>query len=817
MLIRLLFSHYKRHPLQALFLLTGVILANTLLVGVQVINAQARASYAQSERELGIQPIGYLLPASTAQSIPQTDYIRLRRQGFDTLVPIVKQWLYMQDGNRLPAMGIDPIAASGLASGFSGTGSGGSVSNWFMPPGETWVASARARQLGWSAGQRPTTIDSKPLPPIVISDQAGLGHRVVMDIGHLQQLVNKPNQLSEIAVLPMAEAKLSELQQALPDNIRYQAMQPPIQAAQMTDSFHLNLTAMGLLSLVVGGFLIYNAISFSFTDRHQLFVKMRLAGVTRRALALAILAELALFTISGLLLGYLLGFALAAQLLPGLGKTLTELYGVFISYPDSLLGNLSLLPVAMTLTVVILTAWGPLREVLRAPLLPQQQSHWQMEAIQHRDRLLLKVGILCLLVCGVMSQLQLDLVAAFACMAALLFGVAMITPWFLRVLLNGLARLNPRDSALAQWLLADSRWLLGPAAVAVMAMVLVLVANSGLNTLIFSFRSATIDWLDQRLAAPLYLRPQQQQAEISDWLQQHYPQLSISERYGIRKSSEFGRVEIVSQPRSEQGQNVLQLIEQLPDARQRLAAGNAIWVSERSILKTGLRLGQTLSLCEQAAPLPIVGIYHDYGNPLDQWMIDQSLFEHCFSNVKPQGWALNSQQPINWPELQSELQQNFGLNESQVVNQRQIHRVVLAIFDQTFAVAKALNGLTLVVAAIGIFCATSAIHHHRLKQQALLAVLGINRAARLRLLFMQWGIIGLLMLMLVWPFGQSLAWILTQIVTPAAFGWRFPVLLYLQHYPALVATTFMALLIATLWPAVRLARARLADQLKAEQ
>lgn len=816
MLLKLLFSHYRQHPLQAVFLLIGVVLANTLLVGVQVINAQARSSYAQSERELGIQPIAYLRPAASSQWIPQQAYIDLRRQGFDRLVPLVQHWLTMQDGQRIPAMGVDPIAASGLNIGQSSNPTGATnFSGWFTPPGQTWVASARAKQLGWQHGTQPITDAGQSLPPVVLSDQAELGHRIVMDIGYLQRLIGHDEILSEIAVLPLSDTSLEQLKQALPPSLVFEPVRPPIQTAQMTDSFHLNLTAMALLSLVVGGFLIYNAITFSLTDRLALFIKMRLAGVTRSALRNTILVELILFTIAGLLVGYLLGFVLAAQLLPGLGKTLTELYGVFISYPDSLLGNLSLLPVGMTVLVVALTAWGPLTQQLNAPLLPQHQSHWQANRIARRDHHLLLGGLLSLSVSLVMCQLSLNLLAAFICMAALLLGVALITPWLLRQLLNLIAQLLPKESALAQWVIADSRWLLGPAAVAIMAMVLVLVANSGLNTLIFSFRTATIEWLDHRLAAPLYLRPQQKSEAINTWLTQHYPEMVISKRFST--TSEQGYTEIATQPQAEQAQQRVKLVEQLPQARLLLAQGQGLWISERAQLKSGLSLGHKVQLCHHQPLLPVVGVYRDYGNPLDQWMVDEQLFMRCFPNEAAKSWALSSQTAHDWQKIQLTLKQRFDLNDTQIINQHQIHKLVLAIFDQTFSVAKALNGLTLIVAAIGIFCATSAIHHHRLKQQALLAALGIEQRQRLQLLFAQWGIIGTLMLLLVWPFGQSLAWILTYIVTPAAFGWRFPALWYTEHYPALVAVTLIALFIATVWPAMRLARANLVEQLKEER
>jgi hypothetical protein len=90
-------------------------------------------------------------------------------------------------------------------------------------------------------------------------------------------------------------------------------------------------------------------------------------------------------------------------------------------------------------------------------------------------------------------------------MACLLLGAALLLPTVLRVLISGLEKLVPARKARLSWLLADSRWLLGPASLALMAMTLALVANSGLNTMINSFRVATDDWLSQRLAAELRL------------------------------------------------------------------------------------------------------------------------------------------------------------------------------------------------------------------------------------------------------------------------------------------------------------------------
>ena len=84
----ILLSHYRRHPVQALFLLTGIIVANVLLAGTLLINAQARSNYAQGEQYLNTSPVGQVRPKDSNQSIDERDYVGLRRQGFDMLAPL---------------------------------------------------------------------------------------------------------------------------------------------------------------------------------------------------------------------------------------------------------------------------------------------------------------------------------------------------------------------------------------------------------------------------------------------------------------------------------------------------------------------------------------------------------------------------------------------------------------------------------------------------------------------------------------------------------------------------------------------------------
>jgi ABC-type antimicrobial peptide transport system permease subunit len=64
--------------------------------------------------------------------------------------------------------------------------------------------------------------------------------------------------------------------------------------------------------------------------------------------------------------------------------------------------------------------------------------------------------------------------------------------------------------------------------------------------------------------------------------------------------------------------------------------------------------------------------------------------------------------------------------------------------------------------------------------------------------------LGLLCMVLVWPFGTALAGYLAAVVTPAAFGWSFPLQLEWQHYLVLAVLAAGCLMMAVVLPSLRL-------------
>ena len=101
--------------------------------------------------------------------------------------------------------------------------------------------------------------------------------------------------------------------------------------SQLTDSFHLNLSAFGLLSFAVGLFIVHSTIGLAFEQRRAMMRSMRSMGVSLRTLIISVTTEMMILAMVGAVFGIVLGYLIAGFLLPDVAATLRGLYGANIS------------------------------------------------------------------------------------------------------------------------------------------------------------------------------------------------------------------------------------------------------------------------------------------------------------------------------------------------------------------------------------------------------------------------------------------------------------------------------------------------------
>ena len=141
--------------------------------------------------------------------------------------------------------------------------------------------------------------------------------------------------------------------------------------AQMTAAFRTNLTALSLLALVVGMFLIYNSMTFSVVQRRPLFGTLRCLGVTRGEIGVLVLGEAVMVGAVGSLLGLALGVILGQGAVQAVTQTINDLYFVVtvrgIAIPVASLAKGALAGVFATVAAAACCRHGRRRPSHRVP------------------------------------------------------------------------------------------------------------------------------------------------------------------------------------------------------------------------------------------------------------------------------------------------------------------------------------------------------------------------------------------------------------------------------------------------------------------
>ena len=768
-----LLSHWRRHPLQLFAFLAGLALATGLWSGVQAINAEARASYDAAAATLGEGQFDQIVPR-TGDVIAEADYVSLRRAGW-RVSPVIEGRF---DGVRL--LGLDPLSSPGQFD-FGQVADSGDVQA-FMGPGQLFATAETAQRLEATA-------------QVIVSSAAAPGI-AVGDIGVVQRMLGRSD-LSRLLILPEQPLGRPPLEQIAP----HLRIQPSIQTAdvgELTDSFHLNLTAFGLLSFAVGLFIVHSTIGLAFEQRRGLVRSLRALGVPLRQLVTLLAAEVLLLATLGAGLGIMLGYVMAAVLLPDVAVTLRGLYGADVS------GTLQFRPewwasgLAIALLGSAVAASGQLWQIGRMSILASARPRaWFMAS--GRTALWQAVGAVALAAGALLLTLfGQGLIASFALLGCFLLAAALTLPLLIRPV-TGWAERRARGPV-AAWFWADTRQQLPGLSLALMALLLAVAANIGVSTMVSSFRLTFVAFLDQRLAAELYVRIDEaaDAQALVPVMATHADEVLPLMRADT--TAEGLPAQVLGVRVGPTYRENWVFLTASTDAWDSLAAGEAIVTNEQIARRAGLWVGDTVPLADKA--YPIAAVVGDYGNPRGQLIVGEALFQGLYPDVTAQSFGLRSADPT---ALRSTLRA-AGVPDSAMTDQAALKAFSLQIFERTFAVTAALNVLTLAVAGFAMLMSLLTLADQRLPQLAPVWALGLTRRQLGRLELMRASLFALLVSVVAVPVGLGLAWVLLAKVNVDAFGWRLPMFLFPGAYAILACAAIAAAVLAALWPSLRLMR-----------
>jgi putative ABC transport system permease protein len=808
-ILAVLLSHWRRHRMQLATLLIGLISATALWSGVQALNQQAREAYDRAAAVFG----GVRTPTLVARdgaTFPQALFVKLRRAGW-AVSPVLEGRVQI-GGHSYRLLGIDPVTLPAEV-GTAPTIGREDLVAFITPPGQTLIAPDTLSELGLQQGATPDLSGGAKLPPLHVAPQL-VGDVLVVDIGIAQKLLNKPEQLSRL-LIGKPKGPALPLEKVAGNQLREVAPNADTELERLTDSFHLNLTAFGLLSFVVGLFIVNSAIGLAFEQRLPMLRTLRACGASSLMLNSVLVIELVSLALIAGLIGLICGYFIAAALLPDVAASLRGLYGAQIPGELSLRPEWWLAGLGISVAGALIAAATGLAKAIRLSVLASAQAYaWQ----QAQRRWLYLQSAAAFLIFATAAWLVWygnSLLAGFGVLAALLIGAALILPTLLDAALAAGER--GASGALAAWFWADSRQQLSGLSLALMALLLALAVNVGVGTMVETFSRTFVSWLNARLSADIYLvaRDDKQAEAIRSWLRGRSDVEAVLQ--GGRADTRFdgAPLEVFGLPEDATYQAHWPLLQLSAGGWRRLHDGDAAFVSEQLAERNNVSLGGTIDVPTPGGgwKLRVVGIYADYGNPESQIAVDTGALMTHFPQVPRTRLALRVK-PGRVGALISALSDKFGLDGRNLMDQATLKAESLRIFNRTFAVTAALNTFTLAVAGIALLTSLLTLANSRLPQLAPLWAVGITRRRLAGIELTKTLSVALITALLALPLGLLVAWCLIAIVNVKAFGWRLPFHVFPLQLVKLLGVAMAASLAASLLPVARLARMQPASLVK---
>ncbi len=830
-----------RHPWQLVLAVLGIALGVAVVVSVDLTNESVRRAFDLSVQAVAGEASHQIIGGPSG--LDETLYTQLRVElGMRDSAPLIDIYGKAR-ASTLHVVGIDPLAEIPFRGRFVKQ-QDAAVRTLLSTPGTVLMDASTARRLDLSVDDRfKITVGGHAHEIQLVglfgshdSNPAALDSLVITDIATVQAISNQPGRLSRIDLKLRNDngtaAVLKRIHSILQPGARVVDAESRSHALlQMTRAFRTNLTAMSLLALVVGMFLIYNTVTFAVLQRRGLIASLRLLGVTRGQVFRLILGETLLLGLIGSVLGLLIGFTLAQGLVHLVTRTVNDHYfvltvGELVIMPWPLLKGLALGVVA-TLLAALLPAVEAARTEPHAAL---QRSGIEVRARSLVPRLAmtglaLTLGALVLLVLPSRS-----LLLGFAVLFLMILGLTLMSPlvvsWLTHAVLPLAGRLFGIQTRLALGGVVAS---LSRTGVAIAALMLAVATTVGVGVMVDSFRSTVEQWLSSTLRADLYVSA----PGLSTIRPEMALDMAVLER--VREVPGVAAISTGSQIMVESDGRLIELFALglghsiLP--RYPLKAGDPgqVWpaflanrgvlISEPLAWHQRLTIGDLIPIHTDTGirAFPVLGIYYDYSSEQGEVLMQRSLYEQHFEDhaVSALGLYLSPDADL---QRVIELVRDATLDTQYLMvrSNRTVRETSLAIFDRTFAVTNVLRLLAVIVAFIGILSAFMALQLERVRELGVLRATGFTPGQVTGMVTAQTGFMGFTAGLLAIPTGLVLAEILIEVINRRSFGWSMKTVVSADVFLQALALALVAAILAGLYPGWRMAHTPTARALRQE-
>jgi putative ABC transport system permease protein len=245
----------------------------------------------------------------------------------------------------------------------------------------------------------------------------------------------------------------------------------------------------------------------------------------------------------------------------------------------------------------------------------------------------------------------------------------------------------------------------------------------------------------------------------------------------------------------------------------------AIVISEPLAETFHYKEGDVLTLPTPSGPqqLTVAGVFYDYRTDGPSVWMDISRLRRFWGDHRLNAVRLYLKDPRKVPEVKARLEQRYGSRYRLLaLSHLDLRRGILRIFDETFALTYALEGVAVLVAVFGIITTFLVLIMERERELALLQTIGASRRQILGMVLVESGLASFLSFLLGAGCGSLLALLLILVINKEAFGWT----IQLHFTPGIYWQSLVLVLAlglgAAAYPAWRAIQPHLAAILKEE-
>ena len=828
-----------RHKLLAALNIASIALGVSVYLAIQIANHSAdRALQASVDLVAGkasLEVRGEMSDALFSNIVKTT--------GVMAATPLIEATLSLPDlpGEYLRVLGIDPFSNQPFATFQIGSGSDVrdfEFQKWLTEPTAIAISRDFSNKYQLKIGDPLTAlINSRRIVLHVafIIDAAasleGSGARIAaMDIASAQELFGMLGKISSVQILTSKGQEsfvANKIRELLPPTVSVAApAQRSAQVGQMLEAFQLNLSALSLVSLLVGMFLVFNTVSASVVRRRHEIGILRSGGVSRGQIRALFLGEALLYGIIGLLVGTIGGVLLSNLLVVAVGKTITSLYillsidQLFISAPQIIFA------LTIGLGSVLVAAWIPANKATMLAPVGALNLGYEIERSRKVQVGLpfAGFGLIVLSVIAAAVSLQrwpwLGFVSAFF----LLTGCSLFAP-LLTVSVGKILESLSGPSLIFSLAAQNLRRSLTRISLTVAALGSAVAMMVGVSVMIFSFRQTINTWVNRSLVADIFIAPASNEtiglvafmppATIS-WLEERQEVAAVDTFREMRLP--FQNTTIRMSVVRGHKRNNLRFLEG-DDARRNglLFENGYVLVSEPFSRRFHLKADDTISIPtpQGARTFVIGGTYYDYTSDEGNVLMARENFDALWDDLRVHSLAVYLHSPSDYDALTEAFRKKFSAEMIfSLYSNSSIRQRVFEIFEQTFAVTSLLRIIAIGVAVIGIFLALSTLVTERIRELAVLRAVGAGQGQICRMILTEGALVGLLASILGTISGCGLAVVLTFVVNKAFFGWTIQ---FSWPWITLLTTPLWivpAAIVSGLIPAWRASRQALAPALR---